>query len=556
MRPETPTITIRPRSRHAKRPLSITREVTTHRGHQRTLASLLVGMVVVGLAWRLARLLAGFPIWYDEAFLALSWMTRDWEGLLGPLKYYQVAPIGFLAVERGMTEAFGPSAIALRLVPFLAGSASLILFARFALRAVGRTRALLAVAIFAASYYPARHSAEVKPYAIDLLLALMTVELAWLSRTRPGLRSWLALTALVSVGVWFSYPLVFVAAGVGSTLAIRALRARDSVAVAALSSMGLIWAASWLAMYLLVGRPQAAATAFYATSTTWEAAFPPYDRPWSIPLWLLDVHTGNMLAYPNGGNRFGSTGTTILVLLGAWSLRRRRPMLVALLLSPLAPTLLASAFHRYPYGTSARTMLFMAPSFCLLAGVGVAGLLRRVASSPRRERIGVLVTALGLGLGVVISTIGNLAAPWREVADVENRRVAQELAALAGPGDLWVGFDGIEALPPGNPDLMSHRWVGQAAEIHYNLLAHARVPVRWMPGPGTDLATPGRIWLIVHRSGFPQFSEAPLLALRSRLDRDLGPPIVHDWSLTPVISIRAYEYPPVSPGPPSPRGRR
>ena len=555
MRPETPTITNRPRSRREKRSLSIPQVVTTHRGYQRTLARLLVGMVVVGLAWRLARLLAGFPVWYDEAFLALSWMTRDWGGLVGPLEYYQVAPIGFLAVERGMTAAFGPSAVALRLVPFLAGSASLVLFARFALRAVGRTRALLAVAIFAASYYPARHSAEVKPYAIDLLLALLTVELAWSSRTRPGLRSWLSLTIMVAVGVWFSYPLVFVAAGVGSTLAIRALRARDSVAVAALSSMGMIWAASWLGMYLLVGRPQAAATAFYATSTTWASAFPPWDRPWSIPLWLLDVHTGNMLAYPNGGNRFGSTGTSILVLLGIWSLRRSRPMLVALLLSPLVPTLLASAFHRYPYGTSARTMLFMAPSFCLLAGAGVAELLRRVASTPRRERIGVVVSVLGLGLGVVISTVGNLAVPWREIADVENRRVARELTALARPGDLWVGFDGIEALPPGNPDLMSQRWVGQTAEIHYNLLSYAPVPVRWMPGPATDLTTTGRTWLIVHRSSFPRFAEAPLMALRSRLDRDLGPPIVHDWPLTPEISIRAYEYPPASPGPPPPRGR-
>ena len=51
---------------------------------------------------------------------------------------------------------------------------------------------------------------------------MMTTVLAWsIWLDRESTRRWLALTALVAAGVWFSYPLVFVAAGVGTVLAVR-----------------------------------------------------------------------------------------------------------------------------------------------------------------------------------------------------------------------------------------------------------------------------------------------------------------------------------------------
>ena len=75
-----------------------------------------------------------------------------------------------------------------------------------------------------------------------------------------------------------------------------------------------------------------------------------------------------MLAYPYGGNNFGSTLTTILVVAGCIRMARRRARrpLLFLLLGPLPVALVAAALHRYPYGTSARVMLYMAPAFCLL----------------------------------------------------------------------------------------------------------------------------------------------------------------------------------------------
>jgi len=510
-----------------------------------SLARMLGAMVALGVAWRVARFAAGPSLWGDEAFLAVSLLTRDFAGLLRPLEYHQIAPLGFLGAELAVVRALGSSEWALRLIPFVAGLLSLALFARFAKGAVDRRSALMAVGIFAASFYPVRHATEVKPYATDLLLSLVTTGLAWSTwRDRRSIRRWLTLAAAVAAGVWFSYPLVFVAAGVGLVLGAGAIRDRDARSLLGLGLFGLTTAASWAVSYVAFARPQSLASPFYRQLKTWQGAFPPWGRPRAFPAWLLDVHTGNMLAYPNGGNNFGSAATAVLVVAGGVALARARPALLALLLSPLLPTFLAASLGRYPYGTSARTSLYMAPAFCLLAGVGLVALIRRFQAGGRRARSYRLAT-IALGAMAVVGAVVNVVQPWKNREDHENRRAVRELAAMARPGDRWLAFDGLAAgLPDDLPGLMLEHWLQQMAEVRYNLLARAPVPLAWNPGP-VALAAParGRTWLIVHRSGCPGFDEAGLAADREALGRRLGRPATHRFPLTRGESIEADEYP-------------
>ena len=46
-----------------------------------------------------------------------------------------------------------------------------------------------------------------------------------------------------------------------------------------------------------------------------------------------------------------------------------------MLAAPLLPAFVAAALHRYPYGTSARISLYLAPAICLLAGQGLAAVI-------------------------------------------------------------------------------------------------------------------------------------------------------------------------------------
>src|SRR5262245_834455 len=55
--------------------------------------------VGLGVLLRLARYAMNYPLWWDEAFVAVNFIRRDFLELVRPLDYGQVCPIGFLWAE-------------------------------------------------------------------------------------------------------------------------------------------------------------------------------------------------------------------------------------------------------------------------------------------------------------------------------------------------------------------------------------------------------------------------------------------------------------------------
>ena len=522
---------------------------TDFRRPVRSITRALAVLMGLGAIWRVARFAACPPLWGDEAFIAVNLLGRDFAGMFRPLDYYQIVPLGFLWTELAVVRILGGSEWAVRLIPFLAGLLSLGFFSRFALRTMDRRTALLAVGVFAASFYPVRHATEVKPYSTDLLLALGATILAWsIRRDLSNGKRWGALTGVVGLGVWFSYPLVLVAVGLGMFLAGRVVKHPHPRAILGFCLFGGLTSMSWLASYLTFGRPQSQAAPFYSKLETWRGAFPPLGRPWELPGWLLDVHTGNMLAYPHGGNHYASVLTAGLVLLGSIRLWRTRRDLLVLLLSPIPPMFLASCFHLYPYGTSARTTLFLAPAFCLLAGAGAMSLIRRRSVEGRRRWV--QFAAIGLGVIPLVGSVANVVQPYKNWEDTLNRRAVEALAGMAQPGDRWLVTDGLDARLESRQAILEH-WVQQVAEVKYNILADAPVPTRWLPDPlaVASAARSGRTWLIVHRTGCPNFDEARLLAEKRKLEGALGAPQVFEYKLTRGETITAYHFAGPTPDP-------
>ena len=225
-------------------------------------------VLAAGVLWRVVRYALVFPIWGDEAFVAVNVVTRGFHDLLGRLEHDMVAPIGFLWGERAVGETLGLGEAALRLLPFLAGLAAFLLLARLVVARLGRLAAVVAVGLLAASYYPVRHAAEIKPYAFDLLAGAVLVPLAWRVLDDPirGKR-WLGFAVASAVLVWFSYPAAFVAGGALLVLGVRALRDRRSAIPWAAAGFAVV--ASFAAMYVLVGRHQQWAETTTETSGQW-----------------------------------------------------------------------------------------------------------------------------------------------------------------------------------------------------------------------------------------------------------------------------------------------
>jgi hypothetical protein len=362
-------------------------------------------LLAAGVAWRLIRYGLAFPLWSDEAGLMLNLVERDgYADLVRPLDYFQVAPLGFLAAQLTALRLWGTSEYALRVVPLLSGVAALLLFARLAWLALPPLGAMAAVGTLGATHYVTRYALDIRPYGLDLGVACLLLLLGIRWSREPERRRWPVLLILVApVALALSFPAVFVAgavaAGVGPILWRRRAPPAEwrllaaYVAVVTLAFAGLV---------SLSAGDQYAATRSWMMSY-WSRAFPPANPLW-LAVWLLDVHTAEMLSYPLGGKNGASAGTLLLCLVGVHALLARgQSDLLRLLGATFALTLAAAALRVYPYGGSSRVAQHLAPAVCLLAGAGIEKLVGALASVRARRR-----AATAAGVALLLLALGGM----------------------------------------------------------------------------------------------------------------------------------------------------
>ena len=502
---------------------------------------------VMGLIWRMFRWLVNGPLWGDEAFIAVNFLTHDFSGMLDPLDHSQVVPLGYLWVQFVLSKAFGTSEIALRLTAVLSGLGVLILMWRWLPRVLNKYHALAVFAIFSGSYYPVRHAAEVKPYGSDLFVSLLLLIAGWAVWSKPKHRGrWAILCLGLPLAVWFSYPSVFVGVSILLMLLWRTLRDRELRKCATPWIGGFATAAffviSGFLMWQIFARNQAAGNVSLATSDHWKGAIPPgfteggvrgvFSWLLAFVRWGVEVHTGNMLAYPAGGKNFGSTGTFLLLIVGIATLWRRRRALLGFLIMLAGLCLIAAIARLYPYGGSARTSLFLAPTICILAGVGVVTLLSCVGRLSlrwlRESRLGLMcgwqrgprsvisnlcLFALAMVLLTVAGTAREFLKPYKTIEDIRCRQTVLDLSNQVVSGDRWIFVGDIHDVVSGD-DEQAHapilrvpniaRWGGDAARARfYLILASQRksVPLDFGPDPVNAIKGAGRTWVFHFETG-------------------------------------------------------
>lgn len=407
--------------------MGLTSSMRTTRLTTRRAADL--SLIGVGLLLRLVQYLDNRSLWIDEASLALNLIRRSYAGILQPLDYHQAAPPGFLLSSEAVTSILGTSEYAFRLLPLLFGIAALPLFYGVARRYVGPTAVTLSLVLFAFSPRLIWYSSEFKHYSLDLFVAL--VVLLWAARIADEGLTWGRAALIGAVGaicVWFSYPIVFVLAGVGVTLAWSFGRGAQWRRLGRLSAAAGAWSASFLAQYFLLIRD--------------------VDRGWLQDFWqdyfvpLPPTSVGDMYEW---GRRFGLAlqeplglelyyAGLVVLAVGSWVMLRRRPELLSLLLLPAAFTLLAAALKQYPFG--GRLVLFLVPALALLVAEGMAAVWERSKG----------IAARGLALVVIGSllwapVVEALGVPFRHE---ELRPVVTYLEEHYRPGDVIYVYYGAE----------------------------------------------------------------------------------------------------------------
>ncbi|WP_165246479.1 hypothetical protein [Paludisphaera soli] len=329
--------------------------------------------VLVGLALRLWEYSTLRDLYMDETALLKNLVGVPVFDFHHVLKQDQLAPPGFLAIERALVrlpirvEASG------RLFPLLCGLASMFLVAPLARRYLDRFAVPIAVWMLAMADHLIYYSAEIKQYSCDLVGAMATLLLAVPPGPEPPSRRRLAALAAWGIVVpWFSFPVVFVLAGVGFHLIARsyATGGRRAAAVAVAICAG--WFASFLGCFAV---SKAIVSKGDFLWTWWDFAFLPIPpRSWIDARFTMET-LANVFINPGSVlTPFGLIATavlaTILAVVGAASLGRRWRGGLFVVVAPLLFHLAASALHQYPF--HGRLILSLAPTYHLLLAEGMA----------------------------------------------------------------------------------------------------------------------------------------------------------------------------------------
>lgn len=331
-------------------------------------------LLMAGAALRLWQYLANSSLWIDEAALAHNIRTRDAVALIGPLDGAQVAPPGFLLIEKAVVSAIGDSELALRAFPLASGIAALFLFGAIARRLFPGWPALAAVGLFSLGIPFIYFAAQLKQYSSDIAAALALLLMALGLARDASSRRRLWLVALGGAGlVWLSHTAVFVAIGILTAQVIlvvqdeaRGARRRALIPMA-------VWTAS---AALASAHALSTVTAADGEYFRWfwaDGMMPLPPRSLADLLWLprkivwVFGAFGPGLGWTNGGLHYRWSPLFALVMAAGFAALFRRQRDAALFLAlPVVTVLALSALSIYPF--TARLLAFVTP-FLLLATV-------------------------------------------------------------------------------------------------------------------------------------------------------------------------------------------
>lgn len=324
-------------------------------------------IIGVGFAVRFYQYVLAKSLWLDESFLALNIVNKSFPELLKPLDYGQVAPIGFLFIEKLSVQLLGNNEYVLRLFPFLCGIISLFLFFRIAKHLLGKEAFLIALTLFSLSGYLICYSAQLKQYSTDVTAILLLYAITMYFQSQRLKVSHVASFGIIgATAIWFSHPSVFVLAGIGICLSLFSLRRKEWREVGQLSIVYIIWLLSFAVSYVITFHPDKSTGNVESMQDIWVGAFAPFP-PTSLSDIKWFISTFFKIFENPVGLHFAEIAT-VMFIIGCASMFSKNKQWFFLLLAPILITLIVSGFHLYPFIN--RLILFIVPAVLLFIAEG------------------------------------------------------------------------------------------------------------------------------------------------------------------------------------------
>jgi len=337
--------------------------------------------VAVGVLLRLMEYAANRTLYKDEYSLLDNLIRKPVFDLWTALTEHQLAPPGFLVLERLMVRLPIPVTPAARLIPLLCAIASMLLFPKVARRYLDRAAVPVATTLFALNDYLLYYSSEIKQYSGEVMLTLVALLLAArpASEVLASRRQLALLTAFGAAATWFAFPMALVLAGIGTRWIVLSALGRRWREARHACAMCLVWGVSFVVCFAVGQKLLDQSDTFM--DDWWNFAFLPFP-PKSLgaltqEFWqVMNVFINPACLHTPLNPPYSAFLDLGFFVLGAVSLGRRWRGGIFLVLSPILFALAASVLHKYPF--HGRLLLYLVPSILLLVGQGVAVTSQRI----------------------------------------------------------------------------------------------------------------------------------------------------------------------------------
>ena len=430
---------------------------------RRRFGAAIAAFLVLGGVLRTIQYAGQVSLWHDELAIARNINDREIGDLVTrPLDHRQVAPAGFLVAVKTATEIIGVDELGLRVVPWLAGLLSLLLFRRVAARFGTGAPLLAGVAIFAVSPAMIWYGASVKQYGTDVTVSLFLVWLALRFQEHPDRLARATIAGIAGgAAILFSHPAVVTAFVLGSVLAACGRAERRSRAWLSLASLGAGWGVGALIAATSAMRLLDPGTDRFMEGFWREGFPPPLSDPLALVTWmpreLFSAFAHSLIFFtPLPLVLLLVVPVAVVAVLGFSTAMRLHPWRTALLSAPIAAGGAAAAAGLLPFRQ--RLALHAVWPILVFAVAGLQSLetwLR--ARRPRLAIAAPLLVAAPLTLIVLLAArppydsgqetrpiIAELARRWRAGDALYVYCSARHAIAFYGPRhglDVWTAHD-------------------------------------------------------------------------------------------------------------------
>lgn len=316
-------------------------------------------------------------MWFDELTCALNVQHRTYYQLATQsLDYNQVAPIGFLLLEKFATDVFGENDLAFRFFPWVCSLISLVLFVPIATHFIKGPMAIAAYLLFACSVSHWFYAAEAKQYSGDITASLFLVWSA-LQLLHEIKKSTVCLVAVFGfVFIVSSLPAVVMAPVLLAIIFVRLLKKQTNISKKHFFIIACCWVAAcacgtWYAKFVVDEQVTGDMSAY------WNRGFAPLENIGNYFLWMYKTITKELSYFLTAWMKFSVPQITIianiLLLLsipGIIFLIKKYGLATLILFSPLLIAILLASAKILPF--DGRVAIYATWPFIIsgIAGIG------------------------------------------------------------------------------------------------------------------------------------------------------------------------------------------